>query len=176
VFGLEWGVDQTAVKTRFRGIVPAEEHQDALVYLLGAVVDRFCAEGSFCPTAVCSGVERTGDHVLLTFQNDQLAAALVSFGYAYETIGLKSEALSEQAMTAYARTELQRLIQEFSARYGPPALFTESNMRTGGMTPVGAALFEADGNGSLHVLFGFDGSGFTGELRYQSPARGGDGF
>lgn len=176
MFGLSWGADRAAVKARLDGIAPAEDQAHVLIYPLGAVADRLWTEGAFCPTAVCSGPGRANDQVVLNFQNDQLAAGYVSFGYAFEMIGLKSEALSEQAMTAYARTELQQLVHEFSARYGPPALFTESTMRASGMTPVGAALFHTGDNGSLHVLFGFDGSGFAGELRYQSPAQGSDGF
>ncbi len=176
MFGLSWGADQASVKARFEGIAPSEEREHVLIYPLGAVAEKLWNEGAFCPTAICSGPGRANDTVVLNFQNGQLAAGFVSFGYAYEMIGLKSENLSEQAMTAFARTELQQLIHELSARYGAPQLFTESNMRSGTMNPVGAALFHSPQSGSVHLMFGHDGAGFTGELRYQSPAGSEDGF
>ena len=176
MFGLPWGSDQASVKTRFDGVAPVEEHAHVLVYPLGAIADRLWSENAFCPTAIGSGAGRDGDQVVLNFLDDGLVAGFVRFGYSFEMIEQNSDTLSDQAMAAFARAELQQLVFEMSSRYGPPVLFTESPMRAGRWHPVGAAMFDAAEAGLVHVLFGHDHAGLTGELRYQAPIQSSDGI
>lgn len=176
MFGLSWGSDQAAARARFDGIAPIEQTPHALVYRLGSVAERLWQEDAFCPTAICSAPEREGDEVVLNFLDGRLAAGFVRFGYGFEMIGQSSETLSDMAMAAFARTELQQLVLEISGRYGPPVLFTEAPMRTGKWQPVGAAMFDTGGGGLVHLLFGHDHGALAGELRYQGPIGGKDGF
>ena len=169
MFGLPWGSDQAAVKVRLEGIAPVEEHPHVLIYPMEEIADRLWKENAFCPTALCSGPGRDGDQVVLNFLDGMLVAGSIRFGYGFEMIGQSTETLSEQAMAAFARCELQQMIFEMSSRYGPPVLFTESHMRSGRWFPVGAAMFDAGKIGMVHVLFGHDGGMLIGELRYQSP-------
>ena len=169
MFGLSWSSDQAAAKQRFPNAAPLEDHPHVLVYPLDSIADALWKENAFCPTAICSGPGREGDQLVLNYVDGGLVAGFLRFGYGFEIIGQSSDTLSDMAMAAFARAELQQLIFEMSSRYGPPVVFTESAMRSGNWHPVGAAMFDAGADGMVHLLFGHDHSGLMGELRYQMP-------
>ena len=169
LFGLGWGSNQEAAKARFPELSPIEEHAHVLVYALDGIAEALWRDNAFCPSAIGGAAAREDATVVLNYIESGLVAAFIRFGYGFETIGQSTDTLSDMAMAAIARAELQQLVFEISSRYGPPALFTESPMRSGKWHPVGAAIFDAKEHGMVHLSFGHDGSGLIGELRYQAP-------
>lgn len=169
MLGLSWGAGQAQVMLRFDGLVPLEQDQRVLSYRMSAVAGRLFDEGAFCPTALAVERDEDSDRMTFNFIDGGLATIFASFGYSFEMIGLRSETLGEQAMAAFARAEMQQLVLEMSGKYGAPAHMTSANMRSGKMHPVGAVMFDAGQDGLIHILFGHDGGGLAGELRYQPP-------
>lgn len=176
MFGLSWGYDRAEVRGHFAPLTPVDEDPATLIFPLAPLVERTLSAGAFCPTALLNGSEREAGFLTLSFIEDALVAGLVRFGYAFETIGQASETLSEMAMAAFARAELQRLVLEMAGRYSAPVLFTEASMRKEKWYPVGSALFEAEDGALVQVIYGHDGGALTGEIRYQGPIAGGAGF
>lgn len=176
MLGLAWGTGQAEVRRHLAPLTPVEADPTTLIFPLAPVAERLVSAGAFCPTALNTGSERGGDMLILSFIEDALVAGLVRFGYAFETIGQASDTLSEMAMAAFARAELQLLVLEMAGRYGAPVLFTEAFMRREKWHPVGAALFEAEDGALVQVLFGHDGGALTGEIRHQGPVAGRGGF
>ena len=176
LFGLGWGSDQAAAKARFAELTPLEAHPHVLVYALDGIAETLWRENAFCPTAIGGAPAREEATLFLNYLDAGLVAAFVRFGYSFEVIGQSPDTLSDMAMAAIARAELQQLVFEMSSRHGAPVLFTESPMRSGKWHPVGAAMFDAGESGLIHLSFGHDGGGLIGELRYQARIGDRSGF
>ena len=181
-FGLSWGMPHTSVEARFVGLAASAGKTDqgacaSLIYNLSAVAEVICAQGGFCPAAFFSSPERSGDEVEFSFNDDRLSAVIVRFGYPFSIIGQDPDNLSDQAMTTLSRAEMQRLIFELSAKYGPPSVFTETPKRSGMIHVQGSAQFLARDDSVIFVMFGHDGgSALVGELLYQPSIRASGGF
>ncbi|MEM9060925.1 MAG: hypothetical protein AAGD13_10735 [Pseudomonadota bacterium] len=148
---------------------PVVESEEELVYPLASVAELIWAQGGFCPEILLSSPERSGDEAVFSFSNESLSGVVVTFGYAFETIGQDPDTLSDLAMSALARSELQHIVLQFTARYGAPSLFNDTAMRSGKLNIHGCALFASEDGGAMHVMFGHDGAALAGVLRYRAP-------
>lgn len=175
-FGLAWGARRSDVRGRFPGLRTAAEAEHALVYPLASVAELIWAQGGFCPAAFLSAPERLGDEIVLNFANEGLQSVFLRFGYSFESIGQDTDTLSDQAMSAHAKSELQQMILELAVRYGAPSLFTDTPMRDGTLHVHGCALFALDDGGAIQIKFGHDGAALAGTVRYQAPAVAKAGF
>lgn len=169
--GLDWGTSRSSVRNRFAGIAPAADAEHALCYPTSSVAERIWAQGGFCPAALLAGTERTGDEVVFDFNNDQLQAIVLRFGYTFDTIGQDPDTLSEQAMSTHASAQFHKLVLEFSTRYGAPSYLSERPGRAGVLHAHGTALFGRAENTIAQLVFGHDGgSSLLGEIRYRPYA------
>lgn len=169
-FGLSWGASCADVRSRFLDIRPVSLTGQALAFRLEPVVEKLRAGGGFCPDALISGSDRADDEVVFAFSDDRLQMVRLCFGYGFGEIGQDPDSLSEQAMSAFARAEMHKVVFEFASRYGPPALLSEIPNRHGRMHVQGTAMFTMDDAGQIQLLFGHDGGSFlVGEVRYRMP-------
>ena len=170
-FGLSWGVSRADVARRFSGINPKAEAGTILTFHTDSILEIVQASGGLFPSALVSGTGRGEDEVIFVFSGDRLQSVTVCFSYGFAEIGQDPDALSDQAMSAFARAELHRSGFDFASRYGAPALLSEVPNRHGRMHVQGTALFTAADSGQIQLLFGHDGgSNLVGEVRYREPA------
>lgn len=169
-FGLSWGASAADVMRRLPGVRPKAETGTALTFHTDSVLEIVQASGGFLPSVLLTGSEHGEDEVTFSFSDDRLQSVTVCFGYGFAEIGQDPDALSDQAMSAFARAELHRSVFDFAARYGAPALLSELPNRHGRMHVQGTALFVAADSGQIQLLFGHDGgSNLVGEVRYREP-------
>lgn len=157
-------------------LMPMDHADGQVVVALDALVGRLTELGAFCPSLFIRLGEACEGRLHLGFVNGGLAGGDLRFRFAFEAIGKPADGLSDQAMAAYARTEMQAVIFEFIARYGPPVHTTESFMRWENAYPVGITVFQTNRGDSVHLLMGHDGGGVIGALRYLPPISPDNGF
>ena len=166
LFGLVWGASRSEVRSRFQDTRPVADEERALVYRLASLVCTVSTAGGLFPSAMLSGSDRPGDEAVFGFSRDRLVSVQLGFSYGFGEIGQDPDALSEQAMSAFARAEMHRAVFEFASRYGPPALLSEVPNRRGRLHVQGTALFGTE-VGPVQLVFGHDGGSFlAGEVRY----------
>lgn len=175
LLGLEWGMPEDAAAARL-GLVPLERGGEQMVFELGAVASRVRSAGSFCPSLFLRLGDACEGRLHLGFPDGTLSGADLRFRFPFEAVGKSSDGLSDLAMAAFARVELQDMLFEFIARYGPPAHSCEAPMRWELAYPVGMTVFHLGPEGSVQVRMGHDGGGVVGALRYLPPIPPGDGF
>lgn len=176
VLGIPWGADADAVRARFPGLAPCAVDPAAIAYRFSSIAGRLSQEGAFCLTALMAEPGGTDDELIFRLPKGRLAAVRGRFGYTFATLGQDVDRLSELAMDAFARAEFQQMIFELTTRYGPPAWLAEAPLRRGQLHAHGTAAFTAPDGTVLHLLFGHDGGGLAGEMRYLPPAASTDGF
>lgn len=175
MFGLDWGMPPEAALARL-ALMPLDQDEGQVAVALDSLVDRLRERGAFCPGLFLRlGVACEG-RLHLGFVDGGLAGGDLRFRFPFDALGKPSDTLSDQAMAAYARTEMQGLIHDFIARYGPPVHVSESFMRWENAYPVGVTVFRTSTGDSVQVLMGHDGDGVIGALRYLPPIAHDDGF
>lgn len=175
MFGLEWGMPPEAALARL-ALLPVDRADGQLVVALDELVARVSERRAFCPSMFLRLGDACEGRLHLGFVDGGLAGGDLRFRFPFEAIGKSADGLSDQAMAAFARTEMQGLLHEFIARYGPPVHSTESFMRWEHAHPVAIVVFQATDGETLQVLMGHDGGGVIGALRYLPPIAPDDGF
>ena len=165
MFGLEWGMPPEAALARLA--VPPLDHTDGQVIVaLDTLVNRLRETEAFCPSLFLRLGDACEGRLHMGFVDGGLAGGDLRFRFPFEAIGKPADGLSDQAMAAFARTEMQSTIFEFIARYGPPVHATESFMRWENTYPVGVTVFRSAEGDCIQLLMGHDGGGVIGALRY----------
>ncbi|MFK7944297.1 MAG: hypothetical protein AB8B85_15475 [Paracoccaceae bacterium] len=175
MFGLEWGMPPQAVLARL-ALQPLDQDHEQVVVGLDSLVARLIDRQAFCPSLFIRLGDACNGKLHLSFVEDGLAGADLRFRFEFEALGKPTDGLSDQAMAAFARVEMQSVIYEFITRYGPPVHTTESYMRWENAHPVGITVFRTVDADSIQLLMGHDGSGVIGAVRYLPPMSGGGGF
>lgn len=175
MLGLTWGMCADEVTLRL-GLPPLHGSAEEAVFSLDTLVGGLVARAAFCPSLFVDLGDACDGRLHLAFAGRGLIAGELRFRHSFEAIGKSADGLSDMAMAAYVRAELQQLIFEFTARYGPPVHISEHPMRWDNVQPVGTALFRNAQGDTMQVMLGHDGSGVTGWLRYLPPATGEAGF
>lgn len=175
LLGLEWGMPADAAAARL-GLVPLEQNAEQMAFGLDAVVARISAIGAFCPSLFLRLGDACEGRLHLGFREGVLSGADLRFRFPFEAIGKPSDGLSDLAMAAFARVELQDMLFEFIARYGPPAHSCEGTMRWELAHPVGITVFHLGPEGCVQLRMGHDGGGVVGALRYLPSIPPGDGL
>ena len=174
-FSLTWG-QNTEDALQVLGAVPIDRGPDGLAYELDTLIARLASQGSFCPSLFLEHRDDIEGQLHLAFRDQALVGVEIRFRYGFEAIGKSPDGLSDLSMAAYARFELQQLLFELTARYGPPVHKGENAMRWGHAHPVGTVLFRTAEQDTLMVMLGHDGSGLVGQLRYLPEVGKTDGF
>ena len=175
MFGLDWGMPPEAALARL-ALMPLDHDNDQVVVALDALIGRLSELGAFCPSLFLRLGGDCEGRLHLGFVDGRLAGGDLRFRYPFEAIGKSADGLSDQAMAAYARTEMQSVIFEFIARYGPPVHASESFMRWDHAYPVGIVVFRNAEQDSIQLVMGHDGAGVIGALRYLPPIAPDGGF
>ncbi len=175
MLGLTWGCSPEEARLKL-GLPPLDADEAGLSFSLDTVVARLVEAGAFCPGRLVELQDCCEGQLHLAFERGGLAAAEARFRYSFEVIGKSADGLSDLSMAAFARTELQTMIFEFTACYGPPVHVSEEPMRWENTHPVGTAQFRTEEHETVQVLVGHDGDGVMGTLRYLPPMRPGAGF
>ena len=176
MFGLEWGENQESALGRFRGLSPYDQTEDRLTWFLFDIAERLRGEGAFLPSAMFSTPERELDTVVLSYQDECLAASCIRFGYGFQSIGHDPDVLSDLAMTAIARAEWVELLIQMAARYGAPDTLLEAPARAGAWHLTGFALYMRPDGTPLGLKLGHDINGIVGELTALAPVQSGQGI
>lgn len=169
-FGLSWYCPRSSVLNRFNGLTDGSDDDSEIVFDLTSFTDAVWRQGGFCPSALTTGADHYGDEALFEFSEARLHAVRIRFGYGFSAVGQDPDTLSEQSMSAIARTELHKMVFELAARYGAPENLSETTGKLGRLHTQGMALF-VDGNGApIQLILGHDGgSSVIGQLRYHAP-------
>lgn len=175
MLGLAWGSEPGACVAAL-GVHPLDTSPAQQIFALDSIVVALQSRGDFCPSLFIELDERCEGRLHLAYQRGGLVAGDLLFRHSFDAIGKPADGLSDMAMAAYARHELQTLLFEFTARYGPPVHTSEEAMRWENAHPVGAALFRSSGDDTIQVVLGHDGTGVAGSIRYLPPVPGDAGF
>ena len=168
MLGLDWGMPADAALARL-GLAPLERTGEVVSLGLGDVTARLAAQQLFCPSLFLRLGDACEGRLHLIFAEGELAGCDLRFRFPFEAIGKPSDGLSDQAMAAFARVELENLLFDLIARYGAPVHSCTGFMRWDHAYPVGMVVFRLPTGTCLQVMMGHDGGGVVGTFRYLPP-------